>query len=832
MHSKAKVNNKKSNFGLFSRMLAALFALLVSALAILSVSLLKNASTQFNEFRLQHVQSMARTLAEGSLDALVTEDYELLERFVRSSLPHHYGAYAYLTRPNGQILSSTDLNLIAKIVTPPKIEQSELSRSLEYKNRSITEVIYKAYIGKKHLANAHVAYYNDQGGFTYFGQAKQIIFALITMLLVILTGTYFIVSRIRNPILNLINTIVNISYDNPIHLPQKLFWRNDEVGALARTFDDVFTQLSVANREIKDSHSNLETKVQERTKQLSDKKIEIEIAQERINAIMDNAGDSIISINDKGIIESFNLAAQNLFGYSVDEIKGKNVKILMPEPYCSKHDSYLNKYIETGTAQIVDKGAREVIGKRKDGSEFPMELIVNHIALHDESVFVGIVRDITLQKEAKEYLLHTNELLEEKVKQRTVELNKSNEELTVTRDAALDASNIKSEFLSTISHELRTPLHAISGYQSLLSSLELNEQQEKYCEKIGEGATNLLNIITEILDFSAYESGALTVNNESLSLKDILNDVHKMFDKIIKQKGIKFSYNIDDNIPNSIYSDSKRLRQVLVILISNAVKFTTKGSISVNVIPIKEINSTTSINISVTDTGIGIDDSEQKHIFTPFYQVDGSVTRTYGGTGIGLALAKKISELLGGNLSFESQPDIGSTFTLRLPITKNLSDYKENTNESIINNIHNDNVSTASTFISKEEKDKNIIVVEDNEVNAELLLIHLDELGYTADVVENGQEFLDAMKRKHYDLVLMDCQMPILNGYDATEQYRSKENNDSHTPIIAITANVMTGDREKCLASGMDDYIAKPVNPRTLRDKLQYWFNNQKKSPS
>lgn len=122
--------------------------------------------------------------------------------------------------------------------------------------------------------------------------------------------------------------------------------------------------------------------------------------------------------------------------------------------------------------------------------------------------------------------------------------------------------------------------------------------------------------------------------------------------------------------------------------------------------------------------------------------------------------------------------------------------------------------------------------MEDNEVNAELLLIHLDELGYTADVVENGQEFLDAMKRKHYDLVLMDCQMPILNGYDATEQYRSKENNDSHTPIIAITANVMTGDREKCLASGMDDYIAKPVNPRTLRDKLQYWFNNQKKSPS
>lgn len=824
----SKPNKIKRNFkfGLFSRMLVALFILLVSALAILSVSLLNNAANQFDGFRLQHAQSMARTLAEGSLDALVTEDYELLERFVKSSLPAHYGAYTYLTRPNGQILSSTDLSLIAKSIIPPKIENNKLSRTLEYKNRPVTEVVYKATIGEQHLANAHVAYYNDQGGFTYFGQAKEIIFALLFILLVILIGTYFIVSRIRTPVLNLINTVINTSHENPIHLPQKLFCRNDEVGTLARTFDDVFTQLSAANKEIKRSYDSLETKVQQRTKQLSDKKIEIEIAQERINAIMDNAGDSIISINSKGIIESFNLAAQNLFGYSINEVQGQNIKILMPEPFSSTHDSYINKYLETGTPQIVGKGAREVIGKRKDGSEFPMELIVNQTSLYNENVFIGIVRDITIEKEAKEYLLHTNELLEEKVRQRTLELKESNKELITTRDAALTASNIKSEFLSTISHELRTPLHSISGYQSLLSCQDLSDEQIKYCDKIGDGANNLLDIITEILDFSSYESGRLEVNNKLFSLEDSLISINKTFNKKAEQKGIKFSYHIEENISDSIYSDSKRLKQILVTFISNAIKFTSKGSVIINVTQIEEENSVPSINFSVTDTGIGIEDSEQNNIFNPFYQVDGSITRAYGGTGIGLALAKKISELLGGNIFFDSHTGQGSTFTFRLPLIENEPDYKESINKNTLEKSDNVDSSIAATNITQAIKNKNIIVVEDNEINAELLLIQLDELGYRADVVENGQVFLDTMKEHHYDLVLMDCQMPILNGYDATEQYRSKEIEGSHIPIIAITANVMTGDREKCLESGMDDYIEKPVNLRVLREKVHYWLDN------
>ena len=825
MDSLAHKHNKEIKFGLFSRMLAALFLLLLSTLAILSVSLLKNAANQFNEFRLEHVQSMARTLSEGSLDALITEDYELLERFVKSSLPSYFGAYAYLTRPNGQILSSTDLSLIATKITPPQIIDTDISRSLTYQNRPIIEVVFKTSIGKQHLANTHIAYYTDQGNFSYFGQAKEIILALIILLFVILVGTYIIVSRIRTPVLKLINTVVNTSHDNPIHLPQEIFWRNDEVGTLARAFDDVFTKLSFANKKINDAKDNLELKVQQRTQQLLEKNDEFENTQKRINAIMDNAGDSIITINKNGIIDSFNLAAQNLFGYTLNEIQGKNINILMPEPYSSAHDGYLKKYFETGIQNIIGVGGREVIGKRKDNSEFPMELLVSHLTINDENLFVGIVRDITLQKESRDILQRSNESLENEVNKRTVELNNINKDLIQARDAALDASTIKSEFMSTISHELRTPLHSISGYESLLKMSNLDENQSEYCKKISLGTQNLLDIINDILDFSDFESGGLKVKNKNFSITNTLNDICDMFSQSAKQKGLILTHQIDKDIPVSIYTDPNRLRQIIVNLLRNAIKFTEQGSITVTA----KLNRTTNTNhqellISIIDTGIGIEDEEFKRIFNPFYQIDGSVTRAHGGTGIGLAISEKLIELMGGKISIESHLDQGSTFTILLPLIA-----EENHDLNIENEyqtIYDSNeISSNSLNVINPDLNKKIIIVEDNLINAELLTLILNDIGYDPDIAENGQIFLDMMKENNYDLVLMDCQMPILNGYDATKQYRHSENYEIHIPIIAVTANAMTGDKEKCLASGMDDYISKPVNPNILKKTIHHWLS-------
>ena len=821
--------NKKIKFGLFSRMLIALFALLVSTLTILSVSLLNNAANQFDNFRLQHVKSMAQTLAEGSLDALVTEDYELLERFVNSSLPSHYGAYTYLTRPNGQVLSSTDLDLVATKILPPKFTSSSISRTFIYKNRPIVEVVFKSQLGKKHIANAHIAYYTDQGNFSYFGQAKEIIIALVILLLVILAGTYIIVSRIRTPVLKLIDTVANTSHDSPIHLPPHMFKRNDEVGTLARSFDDVFTRLTSANRKVINAKNNLELQVQQRTKQLSDKNIELEVTQHRIKTIMDNAGDSIISINEKGQIESFNIAAQTLFGYTLKEIIGENVNILMPEPYHSEHDGYLKRYLETGTSKVINKAVREVTGKRKDNSEFPMELQLNNIDIHGDILFIGIVRDITLEKQAKENLLHSNEVLEEKVKERTLELNSINEELIHTRDAALEASNIKSEFLSTISHELRTPLHVISGYESLLDMSDLNTKQSKYCHKIHDGAQSLLEIINDILDFSAFESGELKITSEAFSVTDTIHEICDMFNQSVNQKGLELSCYVDKNIPDSIFTDPKRLRQIIVHLISNAIKFTDNGSITVNAtLQAKKLDNAEQddipyLQINVIDTGIGIEEKEFKRIFTPFYQVDGSVTRLHGGTGLGLAMSYKIIRLMGGNILLESHSGQGTTFTIVLPllVKESYSSYDKVTN---LDPNQNDEATHYDFNKLNNEPDRKILLVEDDEINAELLTLLLNDIGFSPDVAENGKVFLEMVSKNHYDLVLMDCQMPVMNGYEATKQYRISEDSDKHIPIIAVTANTMPGDREKCLNSGMDDYIAKPVAPTILKTKISHWL--------
>lgn len=304
-----------------------------------------------------------------------------------------------------------------------------------------------------------------------------------------------------------------------------------------------------------------------------------------------------------------------------------------------------------------------------------------------------------------------------------------------------------------------------------------------------------------------------------------------MFSESVDKKGLQLSYNIDQNIPDLIYLDPKRLRQVIVNLLSNAIKFTEKGSVSLKATQTNESNHPI-INISISDTGIGIPKTEFDRVFSSFYQVDGSVSRSHGGTGLGLAISKKMIELMGGQILLQSTPGQGSTFTISLPLTNQGAENEDNVvkESQPQESQESQEIAEHSTVKNEPEKNIKIIVVEDNEINAELLLIQLGELGYSADTAKDGQVFLDMMKKNHYDLVLMDCQMPVLNGYDATKQHRKTESPDSHIPIIAVTANAMAGDKEKCIASGMDDYITKPVNTATLEKVIHHWsapINNE-----
>lgn len=337
----------------------------------------------------------------------------------------------------------------------------------------------------------------------------------------------------------------------------------------------------------------------------------------------------------------------------------------------------------------------------------------------------------------------------------------------------------------------------------------------------------MLEIINEILDFSAFEAGQLKIESDTFSIKKIIKDICGMFMQSAENKGLKLSYDIDKNIPPSIYSDAKRLRQIIVNLVSNAIKFTEQGEISVTTklanIPDSK-HGIQELLIDVTDTGIGIEKAQFERIFSPFYQVDGSVTRSYGGTGLGLAMSTKIIELMGGKISLQSHPGQGSTFSISIPLFK-VENNQVREKVTPLTLINSDENITDKINITNTESDKKIIIVEDNEINAELLTIMLEEIGYNAEIAENGIVFLDKAANNNYDLVLMDCQMPILNGYEATKQYRESEDINTHIPIIAVTANAMMGDKEKCLESGMDDYIQKPVKSKILQQTIHHWLN-------
>lgn len=821
--------SKKTSFGLFSRMLVAIFMMLVAMLTVVSYSIVQIASNQFNDFRVSNAKSLAKSFTSSINTKEKFDNKTALTQAIRSAIPSHHGAYVYISDLHGKVVAGTDKSLTSLNIIPHNITSDNFTHHLVYNDRPVIEVVSKLITSNIHQANMHIAFYNDAGNFQLFNNANDLILPLLLILLVTFTGTYIIINKLRTPVLSLIKTIVNTDFSSPFNLPLNISNRKDEVGVLARNFDDVFNRLYNANQKAQQTREQLEDRVKQRTQQLAEINDELNEEKIHINTIIDNAGDSIITLNNEGIIETYNNAAEKLFGYSLSEIKGKNITALMPDSYKQAHINAFNRYVAMESPDSLSSEAREVIGKRKDGSEFHLEIKINTIRLHDKHLFVGLLRDITLQKQTKESLERSNELLEEKVRERTEELKNINKEMLITRDAALEASKIKSEFLSTISHELRTPLHAITGYENILSMTELTEKQAKYCKQINIGAQNLLEIINEILDFSAFESGKFKIKNAMFSVSEILYDICNMFKHSAEKKDIELSCNLDDDVPKSIYSDITRLRQTIVNLVSNAIKFTENGSVEIRVSVSKQTNysSPGKLLISVKDTGIGIERNQYQKIFSPFYQVDGSVNRSYGGTGIGLAMSKNIIELMGGHISIDSHAGRGSTFTIDLPlVTSEPYSSNELTKDSDFSsheNLHpEDNIDINGAG-------NKILIVEDNEANAELLSIFLEEVGYKADIAENGSIFLDMIAKNNYELVFMDCQMPILNGYDATMEYRKREKDDKHIPIIAVTANAMTGDREKCLACGMDDYIEKPVKPIRIKEALLNWLEQPQK---
>ncbi|MBN2894410.1 MAG: PAS domain S-box protein [Campylobacterales bacterium] len=643
----------------------------------------------------------------------------------------------------------------------------------------------------------------------------------------------------------------------------------------------------------------------------------LEESREYLNNIMESAIDGIVAIDAAGMIQTFNKAAEALFGFSREEVIGRNVSLLMPEPHQSRHDGYISAYLRSGVAKAIGH-TLELEAQRKDGTRFPISLRVGEIKTPTHHSFTALLQDISQRKAVEAAML-------------------------LARQEAEQAAKTKADFLANMSHEIRTPLNAIIGMSFLVMQTELDEKQYLYIKKIDSAANHLLGVINDILDYSKLESGKMVLDHSDFDFNAILDNISNMFSFKVQEKEIELLYDIDSTMPYKLKGDALRLSQVLINLVSNAVKFTNAGTIVLRSRLRAREGNKARISFSVKDTGIGMTAEQAARLFHSFSQVDTSATRRYEGTGLGLVISQHLVHAMQGTISArsvygsgstfsfevelelqEEQPPLGSrTFTpmrvlivddnpialeviakvtssfhyethqvmsgeqaiskMRDALTRNtpydllIIDYKmpgidgletikqmevpqnckivmvTSTDMNVLkeraeglsidaflskpltpsslydaivalqsrNRMNTLERVRSNTYVTLAQKiaGAHLLVVEDNKQNQEIAAAFLEKGGVSFDFANNGEEAVMMAQKNVYDGVLMDVQMPVMDGFEATRRLRGIEAT-STLPIIAMTANALHGDRQRCLNAGMNDYVSKPIDINKLFEVL------------
>jgi PAS domain S-box-containing protein len=525
------------------------------------------------------------------------------------------------------------------------------------------------------------------------------------------------------------------------------------------------------------------------TEQLLAANRELAAANERQHRLLFELNPQPVFVYDRHTLEilAVSNATVTTYGYTRQELLGMSVVDVRPV----EERSAFVEYLRSERRVIGSEVGAQWRHQYKDGTIIDVEIT------SDDVIFDG--------RECRIALCHN-----------VTERNRIASELAAARDEAVEASNLKSTFLANMSHEIRTPMNGVIGMAELLLDTELNDEQRSYTTQVARSGEQMLTLINDILDVSKIEAGQLELEVADFDLYDTIEQACSVAGLRAHSIGIKLAVEIEPSTPRRVRGDARRLRQVLLNLVANAVKFTAAGGVSIRVSPedpVGEGEDQTRVRIAVSDTGIGIDPEILTHMFEPFTQADASTTRTYGGTGLGLAIVRELVKLMGGTIDCKSQPGIGSTFFFSIPLAPASAGLAPSRVER--RPVH-PSESWAGT--------PRLLVVEDSPVNQLVAVRTLERLGCECDVAADGHEALEALSRHSYHAVMMDCQMPVMDGYEATAELRRREGGERHTPVIAMTAHAMKGDAERCLAAGMDDYIAKPMRRELLLAALARWI--------
>ena len=566
---------------------------------------------------------------------------------------------------------------------------------------------------------------------------------------------------------------------------------------------------------------------------ITERKLALEALREseqRLTDIIDFLPDATFAIDSDGKVIAWNRAIEEMTGVPKAEVIGRG-NYAYSVPLYGEQRPILIDLVLKGFKGIEEQ--YRLVSRTKDqliaelfvpvfkGGKNAFLWIFSSPLYDSNGHVVGAiesVRDITRHK-----------LFEDELKKTNMQLKIATEHAKEMAANAERANAAKSEFLANMSHEIRTPLNGIIGMTGMLLDTDLNAEQHEYAEIVRTSGEMLLCLINDILDFSKIEARRLELEDLDFDLPFLLKEVVDLLALSAHEKNLGLDCTIDSDVPSWLRGDPGRLRQILINLTGNAIKFTEKGKILIAVSLVSEDERTATIRFSVSDTGIGIPEDRQSILFSPFTQVDSSATRQHGGTGLGLAISKNLAELMGGQIGLASKEGEGSTFWLTVPLDKQPAGQKSADELPLRRDLPADakrRLQGPEPQFLKAANKIRILVAEDNPANQKVAQAMLRKIGLLADVVANGKEAIDVLQILPYDLILMDCQMPEMDGFEATRAIRRNGSKviDPHIPVIAMTASNMQGHRERCIQAGMNDFIAKPFQKRELAEVLARWL--------